>query len=86
MIKIFHHYLFSVERNIVVIKYVNGKSSKLQAFGCHLYELSFPLMNVYYKPRAVTASLPLAILAIIPCRALPGPHSMNSVAPAAIMF
>ena len=37
-------------------------------------------------PLTVTASLPLAILAIIPCRALPGPHSVKSVAPASIML
>ena len=37
-------------------------------------------------PLTVTESFPLAILAIMPCRAFPGPHSVNSVAPASIML
>ena len=42
-------------------------------------------VSFHYKsvaPWTTSPSTPLAILAIIPCRALPGPHSVNSVAPA----
>ena len=44
--------------------------------------ISFAFIQ-YYNPRTVTSR---EILTIIPWSALPGPHSTNSVAPAAIMF
>ena len=34
----------------------------------------------------LTSAFPLQILAIMPCKALPGPHSVKLVAPAATML